>query len=111
LRVISEHCIGMLKGRFPWLRQIRLLITEDDKSLKEILELIDATITLHNILVSLAEEEVEEWIDLDDFSDMDDPKRVPYEDEDPLNTSIPSGAPKDERRRRLKDYFEQFFFL
>lgn len=79
LRVISEHCIGMLKGRFPWLRQIRLLITEDDKSLKEILELIDgATITLHNILVSLAEEEVEEWIDLDDFSDMDDPKRVPY---------------------------------
>ena len=22
LRIISEHCIGMLKGRFPWLRSI-----------------------------------------------------------------------------------------
>jgi len=25
--------------------------------------------------------------------------------------SIPMGAAKDERRRRLKDYFEMYFFL
>ena len=111
LRVVSEHCIGMIKGRFPWLRQIRLVINEKKKSLKEILDLIDATIVLHNILVSFAEEEVDEWIDFDDFSDIDDPERAPYQDMDPLNVSIPMGAAKDERRRRLKDYFEMYFFL
>jgi DDE superfamily endonuclease len=29
LHIISEHCIGMLKGRFPWLQSIRLKITEE----------------------------------------------------------------------------------
>ena len=33
MRIISEHCIGMLKGRFPWLRSIRLTITENKESL------------------------------------------------------------------------------
>ncbi|KAG7339863.1 DDE superfamily endonuclease [Nitzschia inconspicua] len=51
LRIISEHCIGMLKGRFPWLRQIRLLIKEDVRYLRKILFLIDATVVLHNMLV------------------------------------------------------------
>jgi hypothetical protein len=53
LRIILEHGIGMLKGRFPWLRSIRFVITEDIKSLKRILHVIDATIILHNMLVHL----------------------------------------------------------
>jgi len=34
-RVISEHCMGIWKGRFPWLRNIRMIITDDPKSLKK----------------------------------------------------------------------------
>jgi DDE superfamily endonuclease len=33
-RISAEHTIGMLKGRFPWLRSIRMKITEKKKSLK-----------------------------------------------------------------------------
>ena len=39
IRIISEHCIGMLKGIFPWLRSIRLKITEDKTSMLRILHL------------------------------------------------------------------------
>ena len=31
-RVLTEHCIGMWKGRFPWLRNIRMKITENTQS-------------------------------------------------------------------------------
>ena len=41
VRIRSEHCIGILKGRFPWLRSIRMKVTDDPKSLKLILHLID----------------------------------------------------------------------
>jgi DDE superfamily endonuclease len=111
LRILSEHCIGMLKGRFPWLRQIRLVITEDKRSLVRILQLIDATIILHNMLIDFGEEDVEAWIDYDDFSDLDDAQRAPYEDGDELNTEIPNWMPKDTRRTRLLHYFKEFFFL
>jgi len=33
LRICSEHCIGILKGRFPWLRSIRMKVTDDPKSM------------------------------------------------------------------------------
>jgi DDE superfamily endonuclease len=110
LRIISEHCIGILKGRFPWLRQIRLLITEDKKSLKRILQLVDASVILHNMLIDFGEEEREDWIDLEDFSDMDDATRAPYQEGDELNVPIPEGAPKDAKRTRLLNYFMEFFF-
>jgi DDE superfamily endonuclease len=112
LRIISEHCIGILKGRFPWLRSIRLKITEDSKSLKEILELIDATIILHNILIEIGEKEKEEWIDHDDFSDIDNEDRVPkLTPMDVLNLGIPANAPKDERRKRIMFYFEEHYYF
>ena len=34
-------------------------------------------------------------------------KKIPYEEDDLLNTSIPRGAAKDERRTRLMHYFEE----
>jgi DDE superfamily endonuclease len=112
LRIVSEHCIGILKGRFPWLRQIRLVITEDKKSLVNILRLIDATVILHNMLMDFGEENVEAWIDFDDFSDLDDAQRAPYEDGDELNVAVPTWMPKDTTRRtRLLHYFKEFFFL
>lgn len=106
LRFISEHCIGILKGRFPWLRQIRLKITEDDESLKRIMQLIEATVILHNMLIEFREEEVKEWIDYSDFSDLDDHTRAVYEEQNhELSRGLSAAAPKDERRRRLMRFF------
>jgi hypothetical protein len=50
-RISSEHTHGMLKSRFPWSRSIRLAVTQDKKSLHNILQLIHATIVLHNMLI------------------------------------------------------------
>ena len=111
LRIISEHCIGMLKGRFPWLRSIRLVVTEDVISLKRILQLIDATVILHNMLIEFGEEEKEDWIDYDDFSDLDEAARAPYEENDELNLPVPAWAPKHTRRTQILQYFKEFFFL
>jgi hypothetical protein len=111
LRIVSEHCIGILKGRFPWLRSIRLVITEDKRSLLRILRLIDATIILHNILIEFGEDDITDWIDFDDFSDLDDALRAPYEEGDELNKAVPNWMPKDTRRTRLLHYFKEFFFL
>ena len=111
LRIISEHCIGMLKGRFPWLRSIRFKITEDKRTIREILETLDATVIVHNMLIELGEEDREDWIDLDDFSDLDDAERAPYEEGDALNQAIPVGAPKDERQTRLVYYFEEHHYF
>jgi hypothetical protein len=46
------------------------------------------------MLITFGEEEREEWIDFDDFSDMDEAERAPYEDGDELNTAVPAWAPK-----------------
>jgi hypothetical protein len=72
-RVISEHCIGLLKGRFPWLREIRVMINSKN-DLKRILAYVDVCVILHNLLVK--SQVPEDWED-DDFSDIDDPTRVP----------------------------------
>jgi DDE superfamily endonuclease len=112
LRIVSEHCIGMLKGRFPWLRSIRLMITEDKSSLKHILRLLKATIVLHNLLIELKEEDTNDWIDEDDFSDLDDDDRAPVlSPTDVINQSIAGNAAKDERRKRLSYYFEEHFYF
>jgi DDE superfamily endonuclease len=51
LRITSEHTIGMLKGRFQFLRSIPMLITNSPNSLRCILWVIDCCIILHNLLV------------------------------------------------------------
>jgi hypothetical protein len=110
LRIILEHGIGMLKGRFPWLRSIRFVITEDIKSLKRILHVIDATIILHNMLVHFGEEEPDDWIDFDDFSDMDEAACAPYDEADELNEAVPEWGSKCTRRNQNLQYFNEFFF-
>eukprot|EP00956_Cyclotella_meneghiniana_P011420 scaffold16021_cov55-Cyclotella_meneghiniana.AAC.1 len=39
-RVITEHTMGLWKGRFPWLRGIRMEITDDPKCKERILKYI-----------------------------------------------------------------------
>lgn len=103
LRVISEHTIGILKGRFPYLRQIRTIIKDDRKSMKRILAYIEGAIILHNLLVQRDDEIPDDWIDEDDRSDMSDEDRA-CED---LMLPIPEGAPNDERRRQLTAYHNE----
>ena len=64
------------------------------------------------MLIEIRELEKKEWIDQDDFSDIDDVDRAPeLLPTDVLNIGIPLGAPKDERRRRLIYYFEEHFYF
>jgi len=107
LRIRSEHCIGILKGRFPWLRSIRMKVTDDPKSMRRILRLSNATIILHNMLIVFREEEKSEWIDEDDCSIHYDLLREPT---DELNQAIHPSAEKDRRRTQLLMYFKEKFF-
>lgn len=111
MRIISEHCIGMLKGRFPWLRSIRLTLTENKRSLTKILLLLEATIVLHNMLIEFGEQERDEWIDRDDFSDFDDAERAPHLPGDALYEPIPVGARNDEKRTRLMHFLQEHFIF
>ena len=50
-------------------------------------------------------------MDLNDYSDMDDADRAPYEEGDAINQAIPAVAPKDKRRTRLMYYFEEHHYF
>jgi hypothetical protein len=63
-------------------------------------------------LIDLRERDKEEWIDDDDFSDIDDEERAPIlSATDVINQSIAPNAAKDERRKRLQYYFEEHFYF
>jgi len=102
-RVISEHCIGILKGRFPFLRQIRMPIKDDrKKSIKRICKYVEAAVILHNLLVKRNDEIPEHWIDDDDRSDMfDEDRQIGEKELAELNAAVPEGATHDERREQL----------
>lgn len=101
-RVRSEHTIGIWKGRFPWLRKIRKVITNDKQSIVDILKIIECCVILHNMLLEYGDESPEVWQD-EPTSDIDDPDRAPDED-DAMNEPLPDGSPKDARRTTLKNY-------
>lgn len=54
LRVIIEHCNGMLKGRFQSLKELRLVISNALSALRAN-EWIEVCLILHNFLLSLKE--------------------------------------------------------
>jgi hypothetical protein len=99
-RISAEHTIGMLKGRFPWLRSIRMKINENKKSLKIILKYIDVCVILHNLLIQQKDPVCPEWLNENDLQD-------PLEDYKELNVSIPHHAPKDTRRQQLTNYINE----
>jgi len=65
LWIRSKHCIQILKGHFPWLRSIRMKVTDDPKSMRRILCLIDTTVILRNMLMEFCEADCKEQIDKD----------------------------------------------
>src|SRR5688500_8891444 len=95
LRIISEHCIGMLKGQFPWLRSIWMQITKDRKSIKYNLNLIEATIVLYNMMLDTGVKVQDNWIDQDSFLDVDDADRASHQVGNALFELIPNGAPNN----------------
>ena len=106
-RILAEHTIGILKGRFPWLKTINMIVTEEKKSMVRILKYIDCCVIIHNLLIESNEHnpDQEEWIDAEDVSDVDDENRIPTQN-DLLYRPIPRGRRNDERRSRLQTYFE-----
>jgi hypothetical protein len=102
-RVISEHCIGLLKGRFPWLRPIRKPVSKHRRHMRAILHLIDATIILHNMLIRRGEDTaITDWENQDDAaSEVNDETRIP--DMGDINAPIPEDGLPSDRRAMLTD--------
>ena len=99
-RVIVEHCIGLWKNRFPFLRNIRMRITDDPKTMTRIQRYIRVTVILHNLLIGYADGDVE-----------DDDSNKPNMRKDPRNESllvVPHDAStpdkRDNRRIELLNY-------
>ena len=68
LLVKSEDCIGLLKGRFPWLKNIQIKICSK-QSLRRITSFVRIAVILHNALINDPCDET--WID-EDFLELDD---------------------------------------
>jgi len=86
-------------------------LTNDPSSLQNILEMIESTVILHNILIRHNDTvDITTWLnELNDneFSDMDDAEHVP--EVVPLRHSVPLGAPKGTRCKQLKAYIRETF--
>jgi hypothetical protein len=102
-RVISEHTIGILKGRFPFLRGIPMKITNEKSSVRRILQMIECCIILHNLLIDTDDDIPDVWLDEfeDDVSEVgaaigEYDYSLPILDQDSC----------DERRQRCIDYFK-----
>lgn len=85
--VKSEHCIRMLKGRFPWMKNICIKIVKKD-SLKRVCEYVQVCVILHYLLFDVQYDL--KWIEQEITED------------DELNQSISTilEAPKDNRRKQ-----------
>jgi hypothetical protein len=99
LRVLSEHTIGILKGRFPWLKSIPMVLTDKPSSLRKVLQYIDCCIIVHNLLVEV-DEIPDDWCDTDDISLID------FTDE--LNDGVNEQSAPDARRSSLHEFFQQW---
>lgn len=60
LRIKSEHCIGLLKGRFQCLKGMNTYISGED-DVKFIVDCFGACCVLHNLLLSYNDEIPQEW--------------------------------------------------
>ena len=98
-RVTSEHTIGLLKGCFPWLRSIPMIISNKKRSVRKILKHIDVCVILHNMLLDLKDEFPTEWNEETDQVD------------DRLTEALVTDQhAADERRQRLLEYLRDFVF-
>jgi hypothetical protein len=58
VRIASEHCIGILKGRFQCLKRNNIKLKEGRKEVNEIVDLIGACIVMHNLLINFDKDDI-----------------------------------------------------
>lgn len=97
IRVASEHCNGMLKGRFGSLRELRLVIS-DEKSAAYVCAWIAGCVVIHNFLIALR---VAEDMGFDDIG-------RDSEDEGPSESAERSAERDSGGSQRRSSLFEQF---
>ena len=97
-RVTSEHTIGMLKSRFPFLRSIRMRLGEEADDMKKILKYVAVCITLHNILIGYGDE-------VDPFEEA----LSEIDADNELNRPVPSEHSSGSRRTQLLNYLLEKF--
>jgi hypothetical protein len=109
-RVTAEHTVGLWKGRCSWLRKIRMIITNKKESLEHILNYIDATIVLHNMLIDMgsADDENAAW-DVEDevLTAIDDDDQIP--ERTALDVALPEGSLPSARRDQLLAYIRETY--
>jgi hypothetical protein len=63
-RIVSEHCIGILKGRFGCIKRSNIHFKKGKKEVKELIDIIGACIILHNLLIGYNETDIpKDWYD------------------------------------------------
>ena len=62
IRIKSEHCIGILKGRFRCMKRCNIKLRSSKSEVKEMVDLIGACIIMHNLLIKYDEDDIpESW--------------------------------------------------
>ena len=108
-RVVCEHTMRLWKGRFCWLRNIRMKITNEKESLNRILHYINSTIVVHNMLIDWREADNRNtaW-DESVFTDLtliDNASHVPeIAEREVLDLPIPPHGQNDLRGIQLMQY-------
>ena len=59
-RVKSEHCIGILKNRFPCLKKLNTVI-DGMRGMKEVMQIFTAVAVIHNILLDVDDTIPQQW--------------------------------------------------
>jgi hypothetical protein len=104
--VSGKNTVGIWKGCFGSFRKMCMKITKNPRSLKILLEIIDAAVILHNVLILVNDNtntvDAETWLrELDDkFSNMNNVVQCP--EEEVLRRLMPRGAPEGTTHEQLK---------
>ncbi|KAF0740516.1 hypothetical protein Ae201684P_016295 [Aphanomyces euteiches] len=64
LRICVEHCIGILKGRFQCLKEVRVRVNAERDTVKRCVRLVEACIVIH--IYCIDDDIPEDWIDRGD---------------------------------------------
>ncbi|KAE9338038.1 hypothetical protein PR003_g11709 [Phytophthora rubi] len=96
-RIKSEHCIGLLKTRFQWLKGIRLILKKR-RHLRKIIRYVTCAWIRHNLLI--AEPVPKHW---DDEIRANGSSSGDLDEDDELNLEVAS-ADGEARRNQLLAY-------
>ena len=58
VRISTEHCIGMLKGRFRCMKRSNIKLKDGKKEVKNVVDLIGSCIVMHNLLINYDETDI-----------------------------------------------------